>query len=231
MMGMMMDFENTIFNGTAADVDGLMAKMGPSADLVLSVLGSSAGARLQKMLPGEGGTGTLIASARGASAFRSAYSEVFAKMPNVLKMDLLREIVKDPEMLALTLRKGKTEAERNRIGSRMMNWMIDNGFAMPRRTLPGAVVPLDEPPAEIGGEQEVIEESSVQTPVAQPPLPTPQAAVPTTALASAAPVQPQPVAPPPVASGPVDRSRYAALFPTDIASGMIRQQGIGSLMG
>jgi hypothetical protein len=228
-MGMMMDFENTIFNGTAADVDGLMAKMGPSADLILSVLGSSAGMRLQSMLPGDTGAGSLIAAGRGASAFRSAYSEVFAKMPNVLKMDLLREIVKDPEMLALTLRKGKTESERNRIGSRMMNWMIDNGFAIPRRTLPGAVVPLDEPPAEI--EPEVIEESSVQMPVAQPPLPTPQAAVPTTALASAAPVQPQPVAPPPVASGPVDRSRYAAMFPTDIASGMIRQQGIGSLMG
>lgn len=229
MLGMMMDFENTIFNGSAADVDGLMAKMGPSADLVLSILGSSAGMRLQSMLPGDTGAGSLIAAGRGASAFRSAYSEVFAKMPNVLKMDLLREIVKDPEMLALTLRKGKTEAERNRIGSRMMNWMIDNGFAIPRRTLPGAVVPLDEPPAEI--EPEVIEESSVQAPVAQPQLPTPQAAPPTTALASAAPVQPQPVAPTPVASGPVDRSRYAAMFPTDIASGMIRQQGIGSLMG
>jgi hypothetical protein len=151
-------------------------------------------------------------------------------MPNVLKMDLLREIVKDPEMLALTLRKGKTEAERNRIGSRMMNWMIDNGFAIPRRTMPGMVVPLDEPPAEI--EPEVIEESSVQIPV-QPPLPVQRPpAVPTTELAALeAPVQPQPVAPPPVASGPVDRSRYAAMFPTDIASSMIRQQGIGSLMG
>ena len=61
-------------------------------------------------------------------------------------------------------------------------------------------------------------------------VPTP-AAQPTTAMASAAPVQPQPPAPPPVASGPVDRSRYAALFPGDIASSMIRQQGIGSLMG
>ena len=57
-------------------------------------------------------------------------------------------------------------------------------------------------------------------------VPTQQVAPPTTALASAAPVQPQPAP-----SGPVDRSRYAALFPTDIASGMIRQQGIGSLMG
>jgi len=62
-------------------------------------------------------------------------------------------------------------------------------------------------------------------------IPT-QQAVPTTQLASAAPDQSQVVSPPPAASGPVDRSRYAALFPGDIASGMIRQQeGIGSLMG
>jgi len=57
-------------------------------------------------------------------------------------------------------------------------------------------------------------------------VPTQQVAPPTTALASAAPVQPQAAS-----SGPVDRSRYAAMFPTDIASSMIRQQGIGSLMG
>jgi len=57
-------------------------------------------------------------------------------------------------------------------------------------------------------------------------VPTQQVAPPTTALASAAPVQTQSAS-----SGPVDRSRYAAMFPTDIASSMIRQQGIGSLMG
>jgi hypothetical protein len=229
MLGMMMDFENTIFNGTAADVDGLMAKMGPSADLILSVLGSSAGTRLQQMLPGSSGTGSLIAAGRGAQAFRNAYSDVFANMPNVLKMDLLREIVKNPEMLALTLRKGKNQTERNRIGSRMMNWIIDNGFAVPRRLMPGTVVPIEEPPEEI--KKEVIKESSVQVPIEQPPLPS-QPAAPTTSVASAAPVQPRPITPPPAASGPVDRSRYAAMFPTDIASGLIRQgQGIGSLMG
>ena len=73
-------------------------------------------------------------------------------------------------------------------------------------------------------EVEVIKESSLRLP--------PQPAAPTTSVASAAPVQPAPIRPTTTASGPVDRSRYAAMFPTDIASGMIRQsQGIGSLMG
>ena len=56
----------------------------------------------------------------------------------------------------------------------------------------------------------------------QSPVPAQPVAQPTTTLASAT---------PPAPSGPVDRSRFAALFPNDMASGMIRQQGIGSLMG
>ncbi len=44
-------------------------------------------------------------------------------------------------------------------------------------------------------------------------------------------MSPPPAAPAPAPSGPVDRSRYAALFPSDITSGLIRaeDQGIGSL--
>ena len=56
------------------------------------------------------------------------------------------------------------------------------------------------------------------------PVPAQRVAPPTDTLASAAP-------PPPAASGPVNRQQYAALFPNDSASAMIRQQGIGSLMG
>ena len=56
-------------------------------------------------------------------------------------------------------------------------------------------------------------------PTAQVPLPEPQPQAP----------QPQPQAP----SQPVNRAAYAAMFPEDIASGLIRQQniekGIGSL--
>ena len=58
------------------------------------------------------------------------------------------------------------------------------------------------------------------------PVPAQRVEPPTTTLASAT-----PVAPPPAASGPVNRQQYAALFPNDSASAMIRQQGIGSLMG
>jgi hypothetical protein len=46
-------------------------------------------------------------------------------------------------------------------------------------------------------------------------------------------MSPPPAAPAPAPSGPVDRSQYAALFPSDITSSLIRaqDQGIGSLGG
>ena len=88
LFGQMVELEQTIFKGSAADVDTLLTKMGPSADLILSVLGSSAGTRLQALIPGDSGTGSLIAAGRGAKVFREAYKEVFASMPNFLKMDL-----------------------------------------------------------------------------------------------------------------------------------------------
>jgi len=63
-----------------------------------------------------------------------------------------------------------------------------------------------------------------------PPSPAPQLQQPAPPPTKA----PAPVAPPTAsAARPVDRSQYAALFPNDIASGIIRSQdqGIGSLMG
>jgi len=59
-------------------------------------------------------------------------------------------------------------------------------------------------------------------------VPTQRVEPPTATLASATPPPPPPAAPAP--SGPVNRQQYAALFPNDLASGMIRQQGIGGLL-
>ena len=66
-------------------------------------------------------------------------------------------------------------------------------------------------------------------PAPRPPVQRPSPVGPPTTQASAVP-SPSP-APAPASSGPVDRTRYAALFPNDMASGMIRQNGgIGSLI-
>lgn len=229
LLGKMVEFEGTVMSGSAADVEGLMAKLGPSADLILSVLGSSAGTRLQQLLPGDSGTGTLIAAGRGAETFRTAYKEVFKSIPNTLKLDLLKEIIADPEMLALTLRRGKTARENARIGARLAQFIVDKGFATPiRRGVPGFVTeddseqpepqaPLEERIEDLIGNQSSVAPTAMPAP---PPIPAQPVAQPTTTLASVAPPPP-----PPTGGGQVDRNRFAALFPED--ADLIR--GIGSL--
>lgn len=225
-VGKMVEFEGTIFQGSAADVSGLMAKMGPSAELVVSVLGSSAGTRLQNLIAPDSGTATIIAAGRGAEAFRKGYSNVFKNIPNAFRMDLLKEIIKDPEALARTLRLGKTEKEQNRYVQYMTRWLVDKGFMSPaRRALPGLATPDEEPANVPPAQPEVVAPpvgpvSSIAPtamPAPRPPVPAQPVAQPTTTLASAP--------PPPAPSGPVDRARFAAMFPED--ADLVR--GIGSL--
>jgi len=197
---------------------------GPMLDFYLRITGSALGTRMQALLPGGGGSGSLVAASAGSKAMRN----IFDKVPESMKMDVMSEMMENPELLAAMMRKPRNDKEKIRVAGVVGTILDKLGFVdpvvqAPRRAVPQILSDDDVEPIPV--EPEVIEESSLQ-------LPTPPAAQPTTALASAAPVQPQPVAPPPVASGPVDRSRYAALFPNDVASGMIRQnQGIGSLMG
>ena len=68
------------------------------------------------------------------------------------------------------------------------------------------------------------EEASLNIPAQAPTLPVGTAPSPSFQLASASLPQTTPQ------SGPVNRARYAAMFPNDPASALIRQ-GIGSMMG
>ena len=209
--------------GTIGDI---AETAGPMLDFYLRITGSALGTRMQGLLPGGGGSGSLVAASAGSKAMRS----IFDKVPESMKMDVMSEMMEKPELLAAMMRKPRNDKEKIRIAGVVGTIFEKLGFiqAAPepviRRAVPQILSDDEVEPMQV--EPEVIEESSLQLPMQRPP------AVPTTELAALeAPVQPQPVAPPPVASGPVDRSRYAAMFPTDIASSMIRQQGIGSLMG
>jgi hypothetical protein len=159
---------------------------------------------------------------------------------------LLEKTLSDPKLLTAALRRGKTAQESKRIGSRLVNMLVDFGFAFPRRSVP-AITTINEgestaPPAPEPVKpplkqrvDELINQTSSVAPTAMPaqqPVPAQRVRPPTAALASAAPqVQAPPPAAPAPSSGPVNRQQYAALFPNDSASAMIRQQGIGSLMG
>jgi len=225
LFGQMVELEQTIFKGSAADVDTLMTKMGPSADLILSVLGSSAGTRLQALIPGDSGTGSLIAAGRGAQVFREAYKNVFASMPNFLKMDLLRDIVSDKDLLATVLRKGKTEQEKKNIGNKLAGYLVDRLFAGPlRRQIPAFSVGDFQQPQDFKPEVPEVQEEqtnvNVREPVLQRQSPNVQPNITNISQVS-------PTLNPVQNTQPVNRQRFAALFPEDRA--LI--EGIGSLRG
>lgn len=240
----MINVEEAFMTG---DVENVLFKKPSGAKMFQArMIGATLGARSQQAFDnllkkmglggGRGMGGGMVAASEGSKQTLN----LFFRMPEAARVRVMGELMQDKRALASFIQEAQTASQQEGMFKRMKS--ILQAFGVEQTGRRGAYVEraiseeIQEddtvtPPSYIDAGDEVIEESSVQMPVAQPPLPTPQAAPPTTALASAAPVQTQPVAPPPVASGPVDRSRYAAMFPTDIASSMIRQQGIGSLMG
>ena len=232
-----------------ADVNlgDLAETVGPMMDFYLRVVGSSIGTRAQRLIPGDSAGGSLVAASAGSKAFRTAYSKIFSNIPESMKMDVMTQMMKDPEMLSVFLKKGRTEKEQSAIGGRLTSLLVEKGLIpagraaanFGRRALPAVVRERDE------ALQEEIRRIDSVTPLPPndqqgaviPPVPRPSPVGPPTTRALAVP-SPSP-APAPASSGPVDRTRYAALFPNDMASGMINQNrgpqtfargGIASLM-
>ena len=160
------------------------------------------------------------------------------RMPEAARIRAMTEILNDPRALALMLMEQRTLAQQKSATSKINEFLVGGGLNFISRRAPYAE-------RAISGE---IEESDAGTPqpeTTEQPTVGPVSSVAPTAMPAPQPVPAQPVAPPPTttlasatppppppaAPGPVDRQRYAAMFPGDIASSMIRQQGIGSLMG
>lgn len=214
-------------------LEELAETVGPMMDFYLRIAGSAAGARLQSLIPGDTGAGSLVAAGAGSKAFRAAYSKIFADIPESMKMDVMTEMFKDPDLLATMLSKGRTQREAGNIAGRLTELLTEKGFlstvTVGRRGVPSVVreteeTIVDEEPQITVPEPSPNDEASL-TP--QRVLPTnPPVAQPRPAAAPAPVPQTTPPSPQPAA-----RSRYAALFPNDPISGMINSnQGIGSLL-
>ena len=222
----MVRFQGAQASGT---LDQIIDQAGPVMDFFLAITGSAVGTRSQALFTGGGGPGALVAAGKGAETMR----RIFDQMPAALQTDLMSEVMKNPQLLASLLKKGRTEAEKIRINGNLINQLTEMGFIKPfimdpaiRETIPTIreteeeKLPLVEPVAPVKEEIPVqtpygtINTSQV-TPSAPVPTPTPQA-------------QAQP------SSGPTDpntRARYASLFPNDPISAMLNSGGIASLGG
>jgi len=203
-------------------------------DFYTRIIGARAGTTFSGIIPGSRGAGAGLIEAEAGSKFMRKLTQ---ELPALQEYDALERILLDPQLLAMALRNPRSASEKTSIVNNIINGLKTVGI--------GASVPAGSRVIPLGAQEfvEPEQESIVLPEPEQPPLtesvldstqntsflvPAQRVEPPTTTLASAAPpVQ----AAPPAASGPVNRQQYAALFPNDSASAMIRQQGIGSLMG
>jgi len=225
--------------GEALSLGDVMPKSERLFQLSTRLMGLRAGRAATQAAPGQGqGLAEPMIAA-------SEFQRLLIDTPDTLVFGILEKGALDPKFYADVLEKGLSNNPRSiRAANRKLKAaLINSGFIAvteeersapqkevtlpPEDTLRGRNLPrsLKQRTQDVKqrADELINQTSSVQ------PVPAQRVAPPTSTLASAAPPPPPPAAPAP--SGPVNRQQYAALFPNDIASSMIRQQGIGSLMG
>ena len=236
---------NQMVKLAAADAAGnlddpeLIKQSGPIFDFYLGMVGLAGGTKVyQGLTGGTGGTASISAAGFG----KSFILDLFKNAPASKRAEMQALVFKNPKMAAALIDSPKTEKEVSRQRGKIRAIFEDNGFKIFGANLPFVIREAGEDEDVGTGRTEPIPTprgmsvSSVAPTMMPAPQPVPaqRVAPPTDTLASAAPPPPPPPPPPaaPAPSGPVNRQQYAALFPNDIASSMIRQnQGIGSLMG
>ena len=216
----MIKYEVGEANGTIGE---LVEQAGPMLDFYLRVTGSNLGARYSQLMGGGGGD--LIARQAGSRIMR----DVFEKMPQGMKTDVMTGMMRDPQLLAAMLRKGRTEREKMNIAGAAAN-LLNGTFKFATDTL--LFQPARRVAPSVGRETAPEEEGVI--PGYNAPMPAPQTNVPPanqqgalvppaqlpTQGSGAAPSPTQfasatPQSPPSTPSGTVDRARFAALFPED----------------
>ena len=144
----------------------------------------------------------------------------------------MSELMENPDLLALLMSKPRTEKQKFRLTGALRRMLRGLGFVgnveqAPRRAVPQVI--REDEVEEVDLEQDV---PGVSSPLTQrtPALPTRSAAAPRPSpiVVAQAPVV---STPPAQQARPADRSRFAAMFPEDVTSSLIRSQGIESLLG
>ena len=206
MLGEMIKFEAA---GKQGKLDDVIREAGPIYDLFLRLAGSEAGAQSSRIF---GGGGDLISRGAGVRAFRNQLGGI----PLMLQMKVYQDLIEDPKLLAAFMSKAANEDSSSKFGQIITNYLAEQGFNIPRRAAPFAV-------------EESLEE---ETPKPPPPVQESPLAMttprPTEPLVQLPPLPQIQGAPQQARPNPQQRMQYAALFPEDEASQMIRG-GIGSL--
>jgi len=214
-----------------------------SANLLTSIAGSALGTQLYRIFTGGvGGPGTIKAASSGAEAMRRLLND----LPLVAQERMFIDMFQNPKVLSLAMESYLSTPEKmddlfnGQNLKTLYTWFTGAGLNMTRNQ-------FEEYFAYSGPEdrREEREEAGVAPMVQQrtnprrvqptpvpPPEPATQAAAPRPTPTPPPVAQaPRPAAPAPAPANPNQRARYAALYPFDTASDIIRTQGIGSLRG
>lgn len=197
----------------AGTIDQLAEDSGPIFDLFLRISGAKLGTMGSEMLGG--GSQSLIAAGAGSKAMR----QVFENIPLALQMDVMLDLVRDPKLLAMYLKKPASEKEKLGLVNQVVDYFKKKGIDVVRRSGAAAIRETEE------GIQDLSAEPVIEEPAAPVQAPPPATSEPLVQLPPLQMPAPQPAAPVP---NPQMRQQYAALFPNDPLSEMIRG-GIGSL--
>lgn len=248
----------------AADAAGKLndpdfaATAGPIVDFYVGILGSAAGTKTFTAV-GASGPGSISAANVGARELR----KLLSVMPQTKRLELIDTVFTDPALTASLMTRPQSAAGIERQYQRIIRLLGERGFVAATSVQPGIVretfeeedrgtgapymgfpgLPENRSDVERQLRDRLNQQNLRNAPPNMPPPDqrgslTPPPPAPTGGGAAAtAPIQraAAPQAPPQPPSGPVDRARFAAFFPNDPTTDLIRQQaasgGIGSLMG
>ena len=200
----------------SGNVENLIENTGPILDFYVRLAGASVGAKAAGMVGGASGS-SLVAAGAGSRVFRT----IVDKIPAIMQTDVMLEMMRNPQLLASMLRVARNQKEEARLASTLQRMLASLGFTPFQRTAPA----IERERQREDVTQEMMDRYVPQTrapaaPPVQPPLAPPQA--------MAQPPMSPPMSPPQAAPNLQQRQQYAAMFPYEATSEMIRG-GIGSL--
>lgn len=210
LLGQMQRYERAAKGGA---LEQLAEESGPVFDLFLRISGAKLGTMGSEMLGG--GSQSLVAAGAGSQALRN----IFSNMPNVLNMDVMSQLIKDPKLLADFLARPKSEKEKMNLFGRIVDWFGSQGITLARRPAPTA---LREYTDEVFSEVVPAPEQPEPTEEVQPPLATAPAPAPQQPVAQAAP--PAPPTPAPAPMNPQSLQRAAQILGPQDEIGMLASE-------
>jgi len=179
-----------------------------------------------------GGSGSLVAAGLGANLADRVVSE----NPALLAQTLMTQMLKEPDLMAFALERARKEGPKPPPPIRDLRKLYSflySGALIPAgtefrefaRNIYGRDIPETASERQERERQEARDQRQEATPPPQVSAPQPVAPPPVAQAPMPMPQAPAPTAP----ASPASRQQFAAAFPFDVTSDVIRSQGIGSL--